>query len=72
MNTVRKILIGMLAAADGPRRGGGPLFTARYASALVWKNKLVIFQNCLVNESKRTKKNECILKKHHFGESLSV
>ena len=56
MNTVRKILIGMLAAADGPRRGGGPLFTARYASALVWKNKLVIFQNCLVNESKKPRK----------------
>ena len=63
MNTVRKILIGIfIAAPDGPRRGGGPLFTARYASALVWRKKLVIFQNCLVNESKRTKKNECILK----------
>ena len=38
MNTVRKILIGIfIAAPDGPRRGGGPLFTARYASALVWK-----------------------------------
>ena len=67
MNTVRKILIGILAAADGPRRGGGPLFTARYASALVWRKKSWLFQNCLVNESKRTKKNECILRSVILG-----
>ena len=56
MNTVRKILIGILAAADGPRRGGGPLFTARYASALVWKKKVGYFKIALSMNQREPRK----------------
>ena len=57
MNTVRKILIGIfIAAPDGPRRGGGPLFTARYASALVWKISWLYFKIALSMNQREPRK----------------